>query len=356
MTDLAAEPAAPAPSVLAEVVGSVGVLTLNRPRAVNALDDEMILLALGHLQVWADDNRVRAVWIEGAGDKGLCAGGDVRALRTSLLEGDAGAALSFWKHEYALNALIASYPKPFVAWMDGVVMGGGVGVSAHGSHRLVTERTRLAMPETIIGFFPDVGGLHLLAHAPGELGTHVALTGLPVGGDDAVLLGLADVLVPSATRDAVFADLVRAMTEGVDRAWQPPPAADLPGGAADDPPVAALAEQRGWTDECYRGRDAGAILQALAGHPDPAARSTADVLAQRSPHSVAITLEALRRAEGMDVQQVLAQDRALGPVFAGHPDFVEGIRALLVDKDGAPRWADAHVSDIGREQVLAAFG
>lgn len=350
MTQLAADPTLPSPTVLAEVVGPVGRLTLNRPRAVNALDHQMVVQAREHLDAWADDDRVRAVWIEGAGDKGLCAGGDVRSLRQSVLDGDLRAVTAFWADEYALNAQISSYPKPFVAWMDGIVMGGGVGVSAHGSHRLVTERTRLAMPETVIGFFPDVGGLWFLAHAPGELGTHAALTGLPVNGADAMLLGMADALVPSAAKEEVLADLVRAMQEGAGAAWKPPAAGHSPG-----VPSATLAQDRDWIDECYPGSDAGAILDALARHTDPRAHAAGEVIAQRSPHSIALTLAALRRAEQLDVPGVLAQDRVLGETFVRHPDFVEGVRALLVDKDNAPRWADAHVRDVDPAAVRLAF-
>ena len=166
----------------------------------------MVRAILAQLQDWAEDDAVTAVSIEGAGDRGLCAGGDVRAIREAVLTGT-GDPLAFWADEYALNATIHHYPKPYVAFMDGVVMGGGVGISAYGSLRLVTERSRVAMPETAIGFFPDVGALHLLSRAPGELGTHLALTGVPVGGADAVVLGLADALVDSADLPAIRAAL-----------------------------------------------------------------------------------------------------------------------------------------------------
>lgn len=342
---------APTETVLHEVVGPVGRLTLNRPGAVNALDDAMVLAALRRLEAWALTPDVRAVWVEGAGDKGLCAGGDVRALRSAVRDGDVPRAMEFWAHEYALNGLIARYPKPYVAWMDGVVMGGGVGISAHGSHRIVTERTRLAMPETVIGFFPDVGGLWFLARSPGELGTHVALTGLPVNGADAVLLGLADVLVPSSAKEEIETDLARAMLDDADgsRGWS------VPGYPDPQLPAPTLTEHRDWVDECYAGDDAAAILSRLARHPHPAARQAAETVQERSPHSVVMTLEALRRARTMTVQEVLDQDRRLGRAFVRHPDFDEGVRALLVDKDGSPRWADAHVGDVSRAQVLAAF-
>src|SRR5690606_18651962 len=202
-------------------------------RAVNSLTTAMCESMLVQLTQWAADETVGAVFIDGAGDKGLCAGGDVRALRELILAGGEAAAMRFWELEYALNALIADYPKPYVAWMGGVVMGGGVGVSAHGSQRLVTQRATVAMPETIIGFFPDVGGLYHLAHAPGELVTHVALTGLPVGPADAVLLGLADGVVVVADKEKVHADLAAALdvvvVEGHESAQEP-----AQGGATSD--------------------------------------------------------------------------------------------------------------------------
>lgn len=345
MTELGEGSDAGGNSVLGEVTSPVARLVLNRPGAINALDAGMVQAALGHLRAWVHDDRIAAVWIEGAGDRGLCAGGDVRALRASVLAGDVPSVLAFWEQEYALNALIASYPRPFVAWMDGVVMGGGVGVSAHGSHRLVTERTRLAMPETIIGFFPDVGGLWFLARAPGQLGTHVALTGLPVNGADAVLLGMADRVVPASSRGHLIADLGQAV--GAGRAWAPAP----------EPPAVqpTLAGQQEWIDACYASDDVGTIMDALADRPEPAARQTAVLLGQRSPHSLVVTLAALRRARRLDVQGVLDQDRRLGPVFASHPDFAEGVRALLVDKDGSPRWADASVRDVDTSIALAAL-
>ncbi len=344
-------------TVLHEVVGPVGRLTLNRPRTINSLNDEMVTEMLRVLDEWADDPAVRAVWLEGAGDKGLCAGGDVVGLRASVLAGDEESVLGFWEREYALNARIASYPKPYVVWMDGVVMGGGVGVSAHGSHRIVTQRTKLAMPETIIGFFPDVGGLWFLSRAPGELGTHVALTGLPVNGADAVLLGVADALVPSSAKDAVLADLASGLSgESLDpkpMGW-PIPSADVLAVEGVELPEPSLAQHREWIDECYAGDDPVAIVDRLTRHTHPAAREAAATIEQRSPHSVTVTLAALRRAASLSVEEVLAQDRRLGRAFAGHPDFAEGIRALLVDKDRSPRWADRHVRDVDRHTVLAA--
>ncbi|MFX0537562.1 3-hydroxyisobutyryl-CoA hydrolase [Ornithinimicrobium sp. Y1847] len=334
------------------VDGTLGRVRLNRPQAINALDQASVASLRAQLTAWAGDDEIDAVLIDGAGDRGLCAGGDVRALREDALAGRLSAAEEFWSTEYAVNGLIADYPKPYVAWMDGIVMGGGVGVSAHGSLRVVTERTKLAMPETIIGFFPDVGGLWFLADAPGELGTHVALTGLPVSGADAVVLGMADVLVSSGSRDALVAAL-RAEPELAAGAVLSAPGVSR---VAEEEGDSWLAAQRGWIDECYAGPDAAIIVERLLARPEVEAQEAGRAIAARSPHSVAVTLEALRRAASMDVHEVLEQDLVLGRAFAGHPDFVEGVRAQVVDKDREPRWATGSVADVSRAEVLAAFG
>lgn len=384
----------PAPGHTADVEYAVthriGRVRLNRPRALNSLTGAMVESMLAQLTAWANDDAVGAVFIDGAGEKGLCAGGDVRAVREAVLSGETDDAIRFWDTEYQLNALIADYPRPYVAWMDGVVMGGGVGISAHGSQRLVTERAKVAMPETIIGFYPDVGGLYHLAHAPGELGTHAALTGFTFGPADAVVLGLADGVVAVSDKEKVLDDLAAALGEvasgseataastaaadevvhaAVDvRTGEDDVAArsdadqagssDEPAAPAEEPQVAprsALEVQRGWIDQCYAGDDAAEILRRLQAHDEPAARAAGEAIATRSPHSVAATLAALRRAANLDVHGVLAQDARLSRVFVGHPDFSEGVRALLVDKDNAPRWADASIAEVDLTQVLAAL-
>ncbi|MGC5585233.1 enoyl-CoA hydratase/isomerase family protein [Ornithinimicrobium sp. W1665] len=340
----------PAPGQGAEVLyavdGPLGRARLNRPRAINALDRASIDSLHQQLTAWAHDDRIAAVVLDGAGERGLCAGGDVRALREAVLAGQQEEAVDYWRAEYAVNALVASYPKPYVAWMDGIVMGGGVGVSAHGSLRLATERTRLAMPEVVIGFFPDVGGLHPLAQAPGETGTHVALTGEPVGGADALVLGMADALVPSHAQDSVL-EVLRERPGAT--------AAQVAEAVGQPEETSWLAENRAWIDRCYAGNDAAAIVQRLREDPDPAAQEAARTVSARSPFSVAVTLEALRRAASMTLEEVLAQDLRLGATFAGHPDFAEGVRAQLVDKDRTPRWTHGSVAEVPREEVLAAF-
>jgi enoyl-CoA hydratase len=321
--------------------GHLGRILLNRPTVINALTGHMVTSVLAQLRDWAKDDAVVAVSIQGAGERGLCAGGDVRALRSVVMSGSAGA-VQFWAHEYRMNAAISSYPKPLVTFMDGIVMGGGVGISAHGSLRLVTERSRVAMPETAIGFSPDVGSMFLLSRAPGGIGTHLAMTGLSVGGADAVSAGLADALIASEQIPGIIARL--AVGEFLDA------------GVGSTTAVGDLAAERGWIDSCYAGNDPVTILQALRGHPAPGAQHSADVLVTRSPLAVAVALEAIRRAGRMDtLAQVLDQDLTLGRALAGSADFVEGVRALLVDRDNAPRWRHRSLADVDPAEVDLLF-
>ena len=321
--------------------GHLGRILLNRPRVINALTSHMVTSVLAQLQDWAQDDAIGAVSIQGAGERGLCAGGDIRALRTVLMAGSAGA-VQFWAHEYRMNAVIDSYPKPFVAFMDGIVMGGGVGISAHGSLRLVTERSRVAMPETAIGFSPDVGSMFLLSRAQGGIGTHLAMTGLSVGGADAVSAGMADALIASKDIPGIIARL--AAGESLDA------------GVGGTMAVGDLAAERGWIDSCYAGNDPLTILQALRRHPAPGAQQSADVLVTRSPLAVCVALEAIRRAGRMNtLAQVLEQDLTLCCAIAGSADFVEGVRALLVDRDNAPRWRHRSLADVEAAEVALLF-
>lgn len=311
----------------------VGRIMLNRPRAINALTMDMVEAIKVQLSLWSDDERVSVVSIQGAGDRGLCAGGDVRRIREGLLEGTADP-VEFWRAEYAVNEQIATYPKPVVAIMDGVTMGGGLGISAHASIRVTTERSRIAMPETAIGFFPDVGMSYLLSRAPGELGTHMAMTGLPVSGSVAVAAGLADTVVESGQIPALIERLTAGETPSLDR-------------AGDDIPE--------WIGRCYRGDDPVKILAALTAESDPDAQQAAQVIASRSPISVAVALEALRRAADMSLDSVFAQDLRLGTAFSRDRDFIEGVRAVLVDKDHDPKWRHDALSEVSRAEVLAMF-
>lgn len=333
---------APIEELLVARQGSLGRIRLNRPRPINALTLAMIEALDAQLREWASDETVTAVAVDGAGDRGFCSGADVRAIREWMVDGTEDPA-RFWRAEYALNALVADYPKPYVAFMDGIVMGGGIGLSAHGSLRLVTTRTRAAMPETGIGFFPDVGAMFYLSRSPGETGTHLALTGVSVTGADAIAVGLADALIDPA----VWPGLCARLAQGE----------QLDASVGEVAPASGLLAQRDWIDACYTGDDAAAIEVALSTHPAPEARAAAGTLSSRSPLSVAVALAALRRAAGMaSVAQVLDQDLRLGTAFMAGSDFVEGVRAVLVDRDGSPRWQHASLAEVDPQQVAALFG
>jgi enoyl-CoA hydratase len=271
------------------------------------------------------------------------------AIYQDMLDGG-DATADFWAVEYRLNLLISEYPKPYVAFMDGLVLGGGVGISAHGSVRIVTERTRTGMPETTIGFAPDVGGTLLLSRSPGETGTHAALTGAHLNGADALFLGLADHFVASERLPELAAALEAEPVEAaVARVAEPVP-------------TSVLAAQQEWIDACYCGDDAEEILGRLRTVGGKAAReaaAAADTIEAKSPTAVKVALESLRRVRGLGADQALKraleQEYRVGLHFLAGPDFREGIRAQVVDKDRNPRWKPATLAEVTREDVEAYF-
>ncbi len=324
------------------VQSGIGRITLNRPRALNSLNHGMVLAMLDHLEAWRADPGVRAVLIDGAGDRGLCAGGDIRAIYEDARAGGT-ALLRFWADEYRLNLLISRYPKPYLALMDGLVMGGGVGVSAHGSHRIVTERSRVGMPETGIGFVPDVGGTYLLSRTPGELGTHIALTAGAISGPDAIHCGLADHFVPSER----IPDLLDALTSR--------PTDDALELIAEPAPPSALAGDAAWIDHCYAADTVEEILSRLHAGGDAAATAAKEIEA-KSPTALKVTLRALRSAAAMpDLETVLAQEYRISAHALSTAEFAEGIRAQIIDKDRAPKWSPATLSEVDDRIVDAYF-
>ncbi|WBQ07955.1 enoyl-CoA hydratase/isomerase family protein [Kribbella sp. CA-293567] len=329
--------------VLFDRVGRAGHIVLNRPRAINALTHEMVKLIQSTLGSWADDAEVRTVVLTGSGERGLCAGGDIVSLYRDGLAGGT-ASLDFWADEYRLDATIADYPKPFVAIMDGIVLGGGIGLSAHADVRVVTERSKIGMPETGIGFFPDVGGTYLLSRAPGELGTHLALTAGSVRAGDAIAVGLADWYVPSDRLPALIAEL----------ATKAP--ADALAAVAEPAPESALLADRDWIDAAYEGDDASKILARLESSESGAARDTAGVIAAKSPTSVKVTLRALRSAADLPtLREALDQEYRLSARFHGSHDFLEGVRAQVIDKDRNPQWVPSSIDEVPEEAVAAYF-
>ncbi|MFJ9319586.1 enoyl-CoA hydratase/isomerase family protein [Streptomyces globisporus] len=334
--------------VLLETRGTCMHLTLNRPRALNALSHTMVRLLDEALARAERDEAIHSVLLSGAGGRGLCAGGDIRALHDDA-RASGRASLEFWRDEYRLNARIARFPKPYVALMDGIVMGGGVGVSAHAGIRVVTERSRVAMPETAIGFVPDVGGTRLLAAAPGELGTHLALTGRSVGAADAILCGLADHHVP--------AHLLPALTEALSEPAGPGASpADLVQRFATRPPVGELAVQRDWIDSCYAADTVEDIVRGLRESGVHEARTAADELLTKSPLALKVTLAAVRRSARLDsLEAVLDQEYRVSSRAFEHPDFVEGVRARIIDKDNDPQWKPGSLAEVDDQEVARFF-
>ncbi len=329
--------------VLTRVEENVGLITLNRPKALNSLNQPMVDALGAVLTRWEHDDGVRAVVLSGAGERGLCAGGDVVAVYHSA-RGDGVEARRFWRDEYLLDGQIGRFPKPFVSLMDGIVMGGGVGVSAHANTRVVTETSKIAMPEVGIGFVPDVGGAFLLSRAPGRLGLHAALTGAPFSGADAIAMGFADHYVPHDRLDALRRSIV---ADGAESALAR---------NAVEPPPSELAAQRSWIDSCYSGDTVEDIIAALRGHDAGPAQDAANLIATRSPIAVSVALAAVRRAAKLQtLEDVLVQDYRVSSAAARSHDLVEGIRAQIIDKDRSPKWSPARLSEITAADVEAYF-
>jgi enoyl-CoA hydratase len=337
----------PAGELIIRQHGGLRRITLNRPKALNALTLDMAVQMTTLLRSWAADPAVGAVLLDGAGERGLCAGGDIRALYDAAKSGDT-LPEKFWATEYHLDVLIARYPKPFIAVMDGMVMGGGVGLSTPAAHRIVTERSAVAMPEVGIGFFPDVGASYLLARAPGFSGTYMALTGDRMAAADAIYCGLADIHIaaaklselPVALADCRSADDVRRRL-----------------GALSSPPAAGkMAAARPWIDACFGANDIETIMDRLAASDAEAARAAHATMAKMSPTSLKVTLRNVRAAASFKrLEESFQQDYRIAlACIAGH-DFIEGIRAQIVDKDRNPRWRPDRLEDVTSDIVDRHF-
>ena len=338
------------PDLVARREGSAGIIRLNRPKAINAVTLEMFRDIDKALDVFEADPQVAVIVLEGAGERGLCAGGDIRALwESSKVAGDLGKVL--WREEYILNARIKKFPKPYVAFMDGIVMGGGVGLSAHSSHRIVTERTKLAMPEVGLGFFPDVGGTCLLSRSPGEIGTYFGLTGQTMNGPDAVYARFADAVVPSgklpALREALTkvrpgtaSNEVKALIEGFASGEQAGP-------------VAAMQSQ---IDALFTHDRMEDIVAALRADGSELAQKTLKTLAEKSPRGMVVTLKLLRLArQATTLEECLVREyRAALEVFRSD-DFREGVRAAVIDKDRNPEWSPPDIEDVTPKMVAPYF-
>jgi enoyl-CoA hydratase len=312
-------------SVIVARDGRVGRLTLNRPKALNALNLDMIRQLTTALDEWRDDNSVHAVVLTGAGERAFCAGGDIRAIRDAALSGDEETISSFFGEEYALNARIAAYQKPFISLIDGFCMGGGIGLSVHGRIRVTSESAQFAMPETAIALFPDVGATHVLPRLPGELGMYLGLTGARLVGADAVHAGLATHFVHKADFPALDAALAR---DGV----------SVLGGFARELPAFSLAPHRDAIDRCFGQASIEAIERALRDEASEWAAETLATLEKMSPSSLHWSFDILREGADRALGQCLEAEFDLVMRVTRHPDFAEGVRAMVIDKDRAPKW------------------
>lgn len=341
--------------VIARVEGAAGRITLNRPKAINALTLDMVRSVQAALREFATDRRVRIVIVDGAGERGLCAGGDIRAILDSVGSGDR-LAETFWREEYSLNAKIAAFPKPYVVVMDGLVFGGGVGIACHGSHRIATERLRLAMPEVSIGFVPDVGGSWLLSRAPGELGTYLALTGTTVGAYDARYAGLADHTVAAASVPDLVGALCRA-EYGADPAQT---VEALIGTHASEPPISSLQGHQLQIDAAFGFDSVEQILEGVRASPDDFLRDAAARISSNSPTSLKVALRLLRQGRrSRSLEECLTMEFRAAMRICRGKDFIEGVRAAVIDKNGAPRWVPASLSGVSYKDVdgiLASLG
>ena len=347
----------PESPVLAEHRKHLGVLTLNRPQALNALSLEMIRAITTQLLAWRDDPQVGAVLLRGANRPGkapaFCAGGDIRYFHAAALAGDPTLE-DFFSEEYALNHLFHTLGKPTLVLMDGITMGGGMGLAQGASMRIVTEHGKLAMPETNIGLFPDVGGGWFLARAPGHLGEFLGLSGQVLGAADALAVDWADVCVKADRLD----DLVQALVDAT--AVDGVGALSAVNAFAGDAGVAPLREQRELVDRVFAAPDLPAIMAALAAEQGEFAATLAKTLSQRSPLMMAVTLAQIRRARTMTLADDLRMERGLvRQCFHLRPgaasETLEGIRALVVDKDHSPRWNPAAIADVDAAMVDAYF-
>jgi enoyl-CoA hydratase/carnithine racemase len=340
--------------VSSRVANRTGIITLDRPKALNSLSLDMVRALTATLLAWRDDASVDAVVIGSSSEKALCAGGDIRFFHEAgKATPRTGSPLleDFFTEEYALNHLIHFYPKPFISLMDGVVMGGGMGIAQGGPDcglRIVTERSKIAMPEVNIGLFPDVGGSHFLSHAPGRLGHYLGVTGVTIGAADALYVGLADVFVPGAQLEAL-----RALIETTPGAELPAAirafAAPFSAGASE------LEAQREAIGRHFGADSVAAVMASLETDASPFAQKALATMRQRSPLMMSVTREMLVRGEALGVADCLRMERSLVRRTFEHGEVLEGVRALVIDKDNAPQWNPPTLDAVTPEMVAWFF-
>lgn len=327
--------------------GNIGLITLARPKALNALTQNMCILISKHLSAWRSSANIKAVVIRGEGEKAFCAGGDIRSIYEARHEPVTKLREFFW-HEYRLNYDIFHFSKPFIAFLDGITMGGGVGISVHGSHRVATEKLVFAMPETTIGFFPDVGASHFLPRCPGRMGAYLALSGVSVGPADASYLGITNGYVQSPYLTSLLSELVQTpfanheARSAVDKIIEKYTAS---------PGKSSLSERRQLIDDCFNYREVEKILDALENSKDEWAIEQAKLIRTKSPTSLKVTFEEILRGSKLSFSECMKMEyRMVNHFLQGH-DFFEGVRALLVDKDRNPKWEPSTLAEVTPEDV-----
>lgn len=331
------------PHILFETRGALGLITLNRPKALNALTHGMCIGMRKTLLAWEQDPAIRVVAIKGQGPRAFCAGGDIRAMADSSIE-KTPAAANFLRDEYRVNGLIGAFSKPYVALTHGVVMGGGAGVSVHGTHRLADEDLVFAMPETGIGFIPDIGASYFLSRCPGEVGMYLALTGTRIGLGDALALGLMTASVAASDYDALIARLAAGGTPG-----------EAIAAFARAAPSSPMAEHRSQIDRIFAAGSVEAVLERLERDGSEFAAATARLMRTRSPTSLKLAFALIRRGKDLPRAECLKMEYRVGSrVVMGH-DFREGVRALLRDKDGRPRWEPSALAAVADQDIAGYF-
>lgn len=342
--------------VLTRIANRTGIISLDRPKTLNSLSLDMVRGLTAILRDWRDNDDIAAVVIGSTSEKALCAGGDIRFFHeVGHATPTGGSALleDFFTEEYALNHLIHFYPKPYIALMDGVVMGGGMGIAQGGPDcglRIVTERTKMAMPEVNIGLFPDVGGSHFLSHAPGQLGNYLGLTGLTIGAADALYVGLADVFVPGED----LSDL-HSLIERVDGADLPAAIRAFAAPFAKQAGASELQVRRTSVDRHFGAGSVAAIMASLEGDATPFAQKALAAMRSRSPLLMCVTRELLARGAALGVADCLRLERSLVRRNFEHGEVLEGIRALVIDKDNAPQWNPPSLEQVTPEMVARFF-
>ncbi len=322
-----------------------GLITLNRPKTLNATNLKMIIALHNQLKEWQMNSSINAVIINSSSEKSFCAGGDIREIYEQKQKNNQALIDFFW-HEYRLNYYIAHYPKPYIALLNGITMGGGVGISFHGKYRIATESLLFAMPETSIGFFPDIGSCYLLSRCPGQIGIYLGLTGARLNAADTHYLGLSNYYMKSADLNNLITTLADNNSNSIH---------DILLSITTSPPSAKLSHPIKLINECFCFNTVEEIITALTKHSNPWCRETAKSLLTKSPTSLKITLEQLKRAAKLSLADCLIMDYRIANHLLNKYDFYEGVRALIIDKDNQPNWQPAKLTAIAATDINAYF-